>query len=478
MSERVARALSERVGEEFVTSHHGSMAKERRLEADQRLKNGQLKALVASASLELGIDIGDIELVCQIGSTRTLSMFLQRVGRSGHSIGAAAKGRLFPQTRDQLVECAALLDMTRRGELDRITVRQAHLDVLAQQIVADVSSTDWSAGNLYRLCVRAYGYRALTREKFDEVIKMLSEGYSFARGRSGAYLHWDAINGNLRARRRARLTALTNGGAIPDNADYDVIVEPSGHFVGSVNEDFAIESLPGNFFQRGNTSWRVLRVDAAALRVADAAGEPPNMPLWLGEAPARSAELSFAVSRVRDLFRERADGAPGDPTEAIVPWLSNDVGVGEYAAQQLFDYLMSGYRALGTMATQDVLVMERFFDESCGMQLVIHSPFGSAVNRAWGLALRKRLCRTFNFELQAAAIEDAIVISLGVVHSFPLEEVWRYLNSATVRDVLTQAVLDVPMYRCSTFVGGGSPTVRSRCRAFAAKRKYHPVCSG
>ncbi|MFT4583809.1 MAG: ATP-dependent Lhr-like helicase [Gammaproteobacteria bacterium] len=446
MSERVARALSERVGEEFVTSHHGSMAKERRLEAEQRLKNGQLKALVATASLELGIDIGDIELVCQIGSTRTLSMFLQRVGRSGHSIGAVAKGRLFPQTRDQLVECAALLDMTRRGELDRITVRQAPLDVLAQQIVAEVSSTDWSADKLYRLCVRAYGYRALTREKFDEVIKMLSEGYSFARGRSGAYLHWDAINGNLRARRGARLTALTNGGAIPDNADYDVIVEPSGHFVGSVNEDFAIESLPGNVFQLGNTSWRVLRVDAAALRVVDAAGEPPNMPFWLGEAPARSAELSFAVSRVRDLFRERADGAPGDPREAIVPWLSNDVGVGEYAAQQLFDYLMSGYRALGTMPTQDVLVMERFFDESGGMQLVIHSSFGSAVNRAWGLALRKRFCRTFNFELQAAAIEDAIVISLGAVHSFPLEEVWRYLNSATVRDVLTQAVLDVPMF--------------------------------
>lgn len=446
LAERVARALSERLGEEFVTSHHGSMAKERRLDAEQRLKNGELKVLVATASLELGIDIGDVELVCQLGSTRSLAMFLQRVGRSGHSLGGIAKGRLFPQTRDQLIECAALLDMTRRGELDQIEIRTAPLDVLAQQIVAEVASREWDVNELYGLCVKAYGFRALSREKFDQVIHMLADGYSFARGRRSAYLHWDAINGIVRGRRGARLTAVTCGGAIPDNADYDVIVEPSGQFVGSVNEDFAIESLPGNVFQLGNTSWRVLKVDPAALRVADAAGEPPNMPFWLGEAPARSAELSFAVSRIRETFRELADASDGDARALIIPWLADDVGVGENAANQLYDYLMSGYRALGVMPTQSVLVMERFFDESGGMQLVIHSPFGSAVNRAWGLALRKRFCRTFNFELQAAAIEDAIVISLGAVHSFPLEEVWRYLHPDSVRDVLTQAVLDVPMF--------------------------------
>lgn len=444
LAERVARALSERIGEAAVTSHHGSMAKERRLDAEQRLKNGELKALVATASLELGIDIGEVDLVCQIGSTRTLSMFLQRVGRSGHSIGAVAKGRLFPQTRDELVECAALLDMTRRGELDRIEICRAPLDVLAQQIVAEVSSVEWPVERLYELYRKAYGYRDLAREKFDQVIRMLAEGYSFAKGRRAAYVHWDAINGVVRARRGARLTAVTCGGAIPDNADYDVIVEPGGQFVGTVNEDFAIESLPGNIFQLGNTSWRVLKVDSAALRVADAAGQPPNMPFWLGEAPARSAELSFAVSRLRDTFRRFADGDDG--REAIQSWLAMDVGVGDVAANQIYDYLMSAYRALGAMPTQDVLVMERFFDESGGMQLVIHSPFGSAVNRAWGLALRKRFCRTFNFELQAAAIEDAIVISLGAVHSFPLEEVWRYLHPSSVRDVLTQAVLDVPMF--------------------------------
>ena len=446
LAERVARALSERIGEEHVTSHHGSMAKERRHDAEQRLKSGNLKALVATASLELGIDIGDVDLVCQLGSTRSLSMFLQRVGRSGHSIGAIAKGRLFPQTRDQLIECAALLDMTRRGELDKIEIRQAPLDVLAQQIVAEVASREWSVDELYELCVKAYGFRALSRAKFDQVIQMLAEGYSFARGRRGAYLHWDAINGVVRGRRGARLTAVTCGGAIPDNADYDVIVEPSGQFVGTVNEDFAIESLPGNVFQLGNTSWRVLKVDPAALRVADAAGEPPNMPFWLGEAPARSAELSYAVSRLRETFRDFADASDGDARESIIPWLSGDVGVGENAANQLYDYLMGGFRVLGVMPTQDVLVMERFFDESGGMQLVIHSPFGSAVNRAWGLALRKRFCHTFNFELQAAAVEDAIVLSLGTVHSFPLEEVWRYLHPDSVRDVLTQAVLDVPMF--------------------------------
>lgn len=446
LAERVARALSERVGGEFVTSHHGSMSKERRHDAEQRLKNGELKALVATASLELGIDIGDIDLVCQIGATRSLSMLLQRVGRSGHAVGAVAKGRLFPQTRDQLVECAALLDMTRRGELDRVAVCDAPLDVLAQQIVAEVSASEYSLDALFALCTRAYGYRNLARSKFDQVVRMLADGYSFARGQRGAYLHLDVINSVVRGRRGARLTAVTCGGAIPDNADYDVIAEPGGQFVGTVNEDFAIESLPGNIFQLGNTSWRVLKVDPAALRVADAAGEPPNMPFWLGEAPARTAELSAAVSRIRSTFATKADAATGAPRAAILPWLCDEIGLGRDAAEQLYEYLMSAYRALGAMPTQETLVMERFFDESGGMQLVLHSPFGSAVNRAWGLALRKRFCRTFNFELQAAAIEDAIVISLGAVHSFPLEEVWRYLHPDTARDVLTQAVLDVPMF--------------------------------
>ena len=444
LAERVARALSERVGEQSVTAHHGSMSKDRRFDAEQRLKAGTLKALVATASLELGIDIGDVDLVCQIGTTRTLAMFLQRVGRSGHSVGGIAKGKLFPQTRDELVESAAILDMTRRGELDKIEICTRPLDVLAQQIVAEAAARDVSVEDLFALVKRAYAFRELRRETFDSVLQMLADGYSFSRGRRSAYLHWDKVNQIIRARRGAGLVAMTCGGAIPDNADYDVIAEPSGTFVGTVNEDFAIESLPGNIFQLGNTSWRVLKVDSSAVRVADAEGEPPNMPFWLGEAPARSTELSYAVSRLRTEFEHRIEEQQS--RENICHWLAVEVGVGESGAQQIYEYLYSGIRSLGVMPTQDTLVMERFFDESGGMQLVIHSPFGSAINKAWGLALRKRFCRTFNFELQAAAIEDAIVISLGEVHSFDLAEVWRYLHPNSVKDVLTQAVLDAPMF--------------------------------
>ena len=445
MTERLARALADSIGDDAVCAHHGSMSRERRHDAERRLKNGQLKALVATASLELGIDIGDVDLVCQLGSTRSLAMLLQRIGRSGHAVGGVAKGRLFPQTRDELVECMALLDMIRRDELDTLKIPRGPLDVLAQQIVAEVSCEDYAIDALHAIFTKAWPYRGLSAASLRKVVRMLAEGFSFARGRRSAYLHFDDVNGRLRGRRGARLTAITCGGAIPDNADYDVIAEPSGELVGTVNEDFAIESLPGNIFQLGNTSWRVLRVESAGLRVQDAAGEPPNMPFWFGEAPARTLEFSAAVSRLRREFAAQIEASDGN-LDSLTAGLADIPGAGSAARRQLSEYLLGAYRALGTMPTQQTLVMERFFDDSGGMQLVIHSLFGSRVNKAWGLALRKRLCRTFNFELQAAAIEDAIVISLGAVHSFPLEEVWRYLSAETVRDVLTQALLDAPMF--------------------------------
>ncbi|MEE2984497.1 MAG: DEAD/DEAH box helicase [Pseudomonadota bacterium] len=445
MTERLARALADSIGDDAVCAHHGSMSRERRHDAERRLKNGQLKALVATASLELGIDIGDVDLVCQLGSTRSLAMLLQRIGRSGHAVGGVAKGRLFPQTRDELVECMALLDMIRRDELDTLEIPRGPLDVLAQQIVAEVSCEDYAIDALHAIFTKAWPYRGLSAASLRKVVRMLAEGFSFARGRRSAYLHFDDVNGRLRGRRGARLTAITCGGAIPDNADYDVIAEPSGELVGTVNEDFAIESLPGNIFQLGNTSWRVLRVESAGLRVQDAAGEPPNMPFWFGEAPARTLEFSAAVSRLRGEFAAQIEASDGN-LDSLTAGLADIPGAGPAARRQLSEYLLGAYRALGTMPTQQTLVMERFFDDSGGMQLVIHSLFGSRVNKAWGLALRKRLCRTFNFELQAAAIEDAIVISLGAVHSFPLEEVWRYLSAETVRDVLTQALLDAPMF--------------------------------
>ncbi|HEY3852741.1 MAG TPA: DEAD/DEAH box helicase, partial [Steroidobacteraceae bacterium] len=467
LAERVARHLSERVGEEFVTAHHGSLARDRRLDAEQRLKRGELKALVATASLELGIDIGDVDLVCQIGSTRSINAFLQRVGRAGHSVGGISKGRLFPLSRDELVECAALLDAVRRGELDRVDVPQNLLDVLTQQIAAEVSSQEWNEDALFDLVRRAYGYRDLQRAEFDQCVAMLAEGFSTRRGRHGALIHRDTVNRRVRPRRGGRLTAITSGGAIPDNADYRVMLEPESQLVGTVNEDFAVESLQGDIFQLGNTSYRILRVERGTVRVEDAHGEPPSIPFWLGEAPGRSEELSMAVSRLRAGVEERlvdhgvgeaagAGGAAGAGEAAGVAaaagvqsaseWVAETCGIDEVATSQLIQYLAAGRAALGTLPKLDTIVFERFFDESGGMQLVIHSPYGSRVNRAWGLALRKRFCRTFNFELQAAATEDQIILSLTHAHSFELAEVSRYLNSKTVRQVLVQALCAAPMF--------------------------------
>jgi ATP-dependent Lhr-like helicase len=441
-AERVARHLSERVGEEHVAAHHGSLARDRRLDAEQRLKRGELKALVATASLELGIDIGDVDLVCQIGSTRSINAFLQRVGRAGHSVGGVSKGRLFPSSRDELVECAALIDAVRRGELDRLEVPAGSLDVLTQQIAAEVSAQEWHEDDLYDLVRRTYCYRELARAEFDECVAMLAEGFSTRRGRQGTLIHRDAVHKMLRPRRGGRLTAITSGGAIPDNADYRVILEPESQLVGTVNEDFAVESLQGDVFQLGNTSYRILRVERGTVRVEDARGQPPSIPFWLGEAPGRSSELSQAVSRLRQEIQQRLGTHPG----AAVDWLTETVSLSPEAAFQIVEYLAAGRAALGAMPTLDTILFERFFDESGGMQLVIHSCYGSRVNRAWGLALRKRFCRAFNFELQAAATEDHIVLSLTQAHSFELGEVARYLQSGSVRHILVQALCAAPMF--------------------------------
>jgi ATP-dependent helicase Lhr and Lhr-like helicase len=472
MAERVARQLAERLGEEAVTAHHGSLSKETRLDAEERLKGGKLRALVATASLELGIDIGHVDLVCQLGTPRRISTFVQRVGRSGHTIHGTPKGRLFPLTRDELVECTALLRSVREGKLDRITMREKPLDVLSQQLVAEAAAEDWQADELFELVHRAHPYRELARSEFDEVVAMLSRGFDTRRGRRGALLHHDTVHGRLRGRRGARMTAITSGGAIPDNADYRVVLEPEDTFIGSVNEDFAIESMAGDIFQLGNLSWRILRVQRGVVRVEDARGQPPNIPFWLGEAPARSRELSEAVGEVRGEMDTRLEGGHSHLEGALrlrsgqAPRLRNlgselpdpageiprsarddsDSQLPRDDGDQLVAYLAEARRMLGALPTQDTLILERFFDESGGMQLVLHAPFGSRVNRAWGLALRKRFCRQFNFELQAAATEDAVLLSLGPQHSFPLESVFRFLHPDSVGDILVQALLDAPMF--------------------------------
>ena len=454
LSERLALALSERLGDASVCSHHGSMSKDHRHNAEQRLKKGELKVLVATASMELGIDVGSVDLVVQFSSPKSIAVFLQRVGRSGHSVYGIPKGILFPLTRDDLVEATALLQGIQEGELDQIVMPEKPMDILAQQIVAEVSSpglpsqdgaepAGWNLEQLFELFVNAYPYRNLSKAEFETLIKMLAEGYSTRRGRRGAYLHLDLINRRVHTRRGANLVSLTNGGAIPDMFDYQVVLDPDDTVVGTLNEDFALEATPGDVFTLGTHAWQMLRVDGLKVRVRDAEGLQPTIPFWFGEGPGRTRELSEQVSKLRNQI---AHLLMNESASAAQRWLEQSVALPRSASSQLVEYLQSGMNALGVMPSRDTLVMERFFDEVGDMHVVIHSPFGSRLNRGWGLALRKKFCKSFNFELQAAANEDSIVISLGSVHSFPLDEVYRYLQTSTVRDTLIQAMLDAPMF--------------------------------
>ena len=446
LSERAAHELSQRLGEDAVASHHGSLSKERRLRVEQRLKAGDLQALVATASLELGIDIGSIDLVCQIGSPGSIATFLQRVGRSGHALGLRPHGQLYPTTRDQLVECAALVRGVRAGHLDRIHQPVAPLDVLAQQVVAEVAAADeWSEDGLFDLVRRAAPYAALERDAYEEVLDMLATGVGDGAGRSPALIHRDRINGVLRPRRAARLTALTNGGTIPEMGDYRVIAEPEDVTVGSVNEDFAMESAAGDIFLLGTTSWRITRVDPTTVRVVNAQGAPPTIPFWLGEAPGRTLELSTEVGRLRrDVASLLHDNSLSG--EQRRRQLAEDCALPEIGAQQIIDYLRATEGGLGVIPSDEDVVFERFFDDAGGMQLVVHAPFGQRINRAWGLALRKRFCVSFDFELQAAANDDAILLSAGPQHSWPLEETYDWVTTRNAREAVRDSVFYVPLF--------------------------------
>ncbi len=450
LAERVSHSLEERLqdlGAGVVAAHHGSLSRQIRLSAEERLKSGKTRVVVATASLELGIDIGAVDLVCQIGSPRAIATCLQRVGRAGHWIKAIPKGRLFAMTRDDLLECAALIRAIRTGILDRIAVPSAPLDILAQQLVAAAATQTWQEDELFDLCRRADPYRALARSEFDQVLRMLAEGIATNRGRGLAYLYHDRINRRIKGRRGARLGAITSGGAIPDTASYAVVAEPEGTVVGSVDEDFAVESLTGDIMLLGNTSWRIKGVEMGKVRVEDAHGAPPNIPFWRGEAPSRTAELSAEVARLRGNLDDLLSSGDSLSTQrSVLRWLQQECALDQRGAQQAIEYVLAGKAVLGTVPTQQTIVAERFFDESGGMQLVLHTPFGGRINRAWGLALRKRFCVTFDFELQAAATDNGIVISLGEKHSFPLEAVFGFLNSHTLREVLLPAVLQAPMF--------------------------------
>ena len=453
LAERVAHHLAERLGAERVATHHGSLSRKLRLAAENKLKAGEIKALVATASLELGIDIGSVELVCQVGSTRSISVAWQRIGRAGHWLGAVPKGRIFATTRDELVECAALVRAMRQGDLDTLEIPENPADILTQQLVAMCASEEWTEDELFNRVRRTYPYRALERANFDAIMEMLSEGINARRGRRGAYLHRNRVAGTVRGRRGSRLAAITSGGAIPDNALYTVVAEPEGTVVGTVDEDFAVESLRGDIMLLGNNSWRIRRVQAGRVLVEDAHGAAPNVPFWRGEAPARTAELSQQVAELREKISAMTCDAVPSPemlnfpaVRTTVAWLEQECGVDNAGAEQIVEHIVAGRAVLGTVPTQKTVVAERFFDESGGMQLVIHAPFGGRINKAWGLALRKRFCRSFNLELQAAATDDGINICLAEQHSFPLADVFRFLHPSSVRQVLEQAVLDSPLF--------------------------------
>ena len=453
LAERVAFNLAERLGEDIVAAHHGSLARKLRLEAETRLKNGEVKVLVATASLELGIDVGHVDLAIHIGSPRSIAVALQRFGRAGHWRGAVPKGRFFPTTRDELIECAALVRAIQHGDLDRLMIPDAPLDILAQQIVASCSTGEWGEDELFQLVTRAYPYRQLQRKDYDDLLAMLSDGIAAQRGRYGAYLYRDRVNKRLKARRGSRMIAIMNGGAIPETNLYSVVAEPEGTMVGTLHEDFAVESLKGDIVLLGNMSWRIRRIESAGrILVEDAHGAPPSIPFWLGEAPGRTEELSQQIGELRQKISDMTPNTvPGFVNQKspevlnVVEWLKGECGLDDSGAEQAIEYIVTGRTVLGAVPTQNIIIAERFFDEGGGMQLVVHAPFGARINKAWGLSLRKRFCVSFNFELQAAATDNGVNIALAEQHSFPLADVFNFLHENTVKEVLQQAALLSPL---------------------------------
>ena len=464
--EKISFELAERLGIEHVAAHHGSLSRTLRLDAEQRLKNGEIKILIATASLELGIDIGDIDLVCQIASTRAVATAMQRVGRAGHWRGAVPKGRFFATTRDDLMEQAALVRKMKAGELDLLEIPHEPTDVLMQQIVAMVGAEPWEEETLFQVVRRAYPYRGLTREHFDKLIHLLTEGIESTRGKYGAYLLRDGVHGQLHPRRGSRMIAISNGGAIPDSNLFAVILQPEGVQIATLDEHFAVDSSPGDVVLLGTTSWRIQKVESIGrVLVEDAHGAPPTIPFWEGEAPQRTGVLSDGVGDLRETIsaltpnvsptdlgiaaKTQATHAPRSHPEIVAcsQWLQENCCIAESAAFQLITYIVSGRAILGAVPSKTTIIAERFFDDGGGMQLILHAPFGGRINKAWGLALRKRFCRGFNFELQAAATDNGINIALAEQHSFPLSDVFQFLTEHTAQELLEQAAIASPIFK-------------------------------
>jgi ATP-dependent helicase Lhr and Lhr-like helicase len=419
--EKVAAMLGEKLGSEQVAAHHGSIGRERRQDVEVGLKQGQLKVVVCSASLELGIDIGRLDRVCQIGTCSAISSFRQRAGRARHAPHLRPRIHVFPLSLSDLLDCRALMSGMEEGRVDATVVCRQPLDVLSQQIIAMAAAGETDIEQLFVLARRALPWRGLDRVEFDKVIEMLHEGFVSGRETARGPV-FRVTSGQLGVAHNADKRCLLNAGTIPEWFEYEVHDAATGRRLGRLDEEFAFESSPGQIMQLGGQNWCIVRITTGRVEVEAAEDQVPNMPFWFGEGPGRSRALSRQVHNLcRDSHNQLDD--------------------------QLRAYLEDSRAILGKLPGRNCIVLERFFDPGGDQHLVIHSLFGARLNRAWGLALRKRFCRNFNFELQAAAVDNGLLISLGAVHSFDLSEVPGWLSSGSIGEVLVQALLDTPIFQ-------------------------------
>ena len=444
-AERIALALQKRVGPDAVMAHHGSLARIERLQAEQRLKRGELKAIVATSSLELGIDVGAVDLVCQVDSPKSIAAAVQRIGRSGHHLGGTPKGRFFALTIDDLLECAAAVRAARHGHLDEVEIPAGCLDVAAQQIIAlATDQEEISETELLNMLRSVQNFAGLEPPALQQLILEMSAQLPERIQGANPKIFYDQVNRRVRARRGARLAAITSGGTIPESGNLDVVIASESRKIGDVEEDFAQESSRGDIFSLGSMPWRVLGISKNRFLVEPAPGMAPSLPFWQTEAAGRSPALSTELC---DLRREIAAFiANSGDDDGASSWLESECALEPEAAKQAVAYIRRGLAALNALPDENTLVVERFFDGLGGTQIVIHSPWGIRLNRGFGLALRKRLCQSFDFEIQASAIDDAILLALNSRHSFPLEHILEMVNSQNVREVLEQALLDAPMF--------------------------------
>ena len=440
-AERLARDLNDRITDGRVAAHHGSLSRRARLEAENRLKQGELRALVATSSLELGIDVGAIDLVVQLQSPRNIAAALQRVGRAGHLLSRTSKGRIIVTRGEELLEAAAVVRSIKERQLDRIVTPEAPLDVLAQQVVAAVAAESLTVDTLHARFKNAAPYRNLGREELVAVVRSLAEPLPAEVKGAAPRILWDRVNDRLHARRGSRFLALTSGGTIPDNGLYDVFVAETDLKVGTLDEEFVTESLPGDVFLLGSHAWKIVKVRSDRVLVEDAQGMSPTIPFWKGEHPSRSWELGLAVGRLRRDAAERLD-APD-----FVAWATDACGLDARAAGAMRAWLVKAGEILDGVPDDQGIVVESFSDEMGGRHAMIHAVFGMRINGAWGMVLREKLRRVFGIVAEASHVDDGILLSFapGQVPPAP-ERLVTLVAPEEVDTLLGRALIGTPLF--------------------------------